>query len=161
MSLSLEMTGDWNRAGLHLRNLAIKLYPAFQAQFEEDGNFVLDTMRGHIDKQDLSWTPLSEHTIELKGGDDTIYVETGTLRNGLSVRRIKSSVKGSTIFVGASPWKRHAPSGVKLSDLLIWLEYGTDKIPPRPLVEPTIEEVKDLLQDHWKDLFQDLVKGDD
>lgn len=161
MSLSLEMTGDWNRAGLHLRNLAVKLCPAFQAQFEEDGNFVLDTMRGHIDSQDLSWTPLADHTIELKGGDNTIYVETGTLRNGLSVRRIKSTVKGSTIFVGASPWKRHAPSGAKLSDLLIWLEYGTDKIPPRPLVEPTIKEVQDILRDHWRDLFQDLVKGDD
>ena len=83
-------------------------------------------------KQDLSWTPLSEHTIELKGGDSTIYVETGQLRSGLSVRRIKSSSTGSTIFVGASPWKRHN-GGMKLSDLLIWLEYGTDKMPPRPL----------------------------
>lgn len=156
---SLTLTGDWNRAGLYLQNLAIKLNPAFQAQFEEDGQFVLETMRGHIDKQDLSWTPLSEHTIELKGGDDTIYIETGTLRDGLSVRRIKSSTKGSTIFVGASPWKRHAPSGAKLSDLLIWLEYGTDKIPARPLVQPTIEEVRDLLQKHWKDLFESLVKG--
>lgn len=156
---SLTLTGDWNRAGLYLQNLAIKLNPAFQAQFEEDGQFVLETMRGHIDKQDLSWTPLSEHTIELKGGDDTIYIETGTLRDGLSVRRIKSSTRGSTIFVGASPWKRHAPSGAKLSDLLIWLEYGTDKIPARPLVQPTIEEVRDLLQKHWKDLFESLVKG--
>lgn len=154
------MTGDWNRAGLHLRNLAVQLNPAFQAQFEEDGKFVLETMQSHIDRRDLNWTPLSSHTIELKGGDDTIYIETGELRNGLSVRRIKSSVKGSTIFVGASPWKRHAPSGAKLSDLLIWLEYGTDKIPPRPLVQPTIDEVKDILQKHWKDLFQDLVKGE-
>ena len=156
---SLKLTGDWNKAGLYLQNLAIKLNPAFQAQFEEDGKFVLTTMQDHIDKQDLSWTPLSEHTVELKGGDDTIYIETGALRNGLSVRRIKSSTKGSTIFVGASPWKRHGPSGRKLSDLLIWLEYGTDKIPPRPLVQPTIEEVQDILQKHWRDLFEDLVKG--
>lgn len=160
MSLTLEMTGDWNRAGLLLRNLAVNLCPAFQAQFEEDGQFVLETMQGHIDKQDLSWTPLAEHTIELKGGDTTIYVETGTLRNGLSVRRIKSSMTGSTIFVGASPWKKHAPSGAKLSDLLIWLEYGTDKLTPRPLVEPTIKEVQDILKDHWTDLFKDLVKGE-
>ena len=49
---------------------------------------------------------------------------------------------------------------MKLSDLLIWLEYGTDKIPPRPLVQPTIKEVEKILQDHWKDLFEDLVKGE-
>lgn len=158
MSLSFKMMGDWNRAGIHLQNLAVKLRPAFQAQFDEDGEFVLKTMQGHIDKQDLSWTPLAERTIELKGGDTTIYVETGALRNGLSVRRIKSSVNGSTIFVGASPWKRHE-GGMKLSDLLIWLEYGTDKIPPRPLVQPTMKEVEKVLKDHWKDLFSDLVRG--
>lgn len=155
--LRLKMTGDWNRAGLKLQNLAVKLSPAFEAQFMEDGEFVLKTMQGHIDSQDLNWTPLSERTIELKGGDTTIYVETGQLRNGLVVRRIKSSVKGSTIFVGASPWKRHE-GGMKMSDLMIWLEYGTDKIPPRPLVQPTIEEVKDILRDHWEDLFKKLVE---
>ena len=156
--MSLTLTGDWNRAGVYMRNLAVKLKPAFEAQLWEDGQFVLEKMKGHIDSQDLDWTPLSDRTIELKGGDTTIYVETGELRNGLSVRRIKSSTKGSTIFVGASPWKRHE-GGMKLSDLLIWLEYGTDKIPPRPLVQPTMEEVEKILKDHWKDLFESLVKG--
>ena len=157
-SMKLEMTGDWNRAGLYMRNLAVKLKPAFEAQLWEDGQMVLEKMRGHIDSQDLSWTPLAERTIELKGGDDTIYVETGALKNGLTVRRIKSSVRGSTIFIGASPWKRHE-GGMKMSDLMIWLEYGTDKIPPRPLVRPTIEEVEDIIKSHWKELFQELVKG--
>ena len=157
-SMKLEMTGDWNRAGLYMRNLAVKLKPAFEAQLWEDGQMVLEKMRGHIDSQDLSWTPLAERTVELKGGDDTIYVETGALKNGLTVRRIKSSARGSTIFIGASPWKRHE-GGLKMSDLMIWLEYGTDKIPPRPLVRPTIEEVEDIIKSHWKELFQELVKG--
>lgn len=155
--MSLQLTGDWNRAGVYLRNLAVKLKPAFEVQLYEDGEFVLDTMRSHIDSQDLNWTPLAERTVELKGGDTTIYVETGQLRNGLIVRRIKSSVKGSTLFIGASPWKRHS-SGMKMSELMIWLEYGTDKIPPRPLVQPTIEEVQDILKDHWKDLMKELIK---
>ena len=155
---SLQMTGDWNRAGLYMRNLAIKLKPAFEAQLYEDGKFVLEKMQGHIDNQDLDWTPLAQRTVELKGGDTTIYVETGQLRDGLTVRRIKSSVKGSTIFIGASPWKRHN-SGAKMSDLMIWLEYGTDKIPPRPLIQPTIEEVEDILKEHWKDLMEELIEG--
>lgn len=155
--MSLNLTGDWNKAGVYMKSLAVKLKPAFEAQLWEDGQLVLEKMRGHIDNQDLSWTPLSERTIELKGGDDTIYVETGQLRNGLTVRRIKSSAKGSTIFVGASPWKRHN-GGMKMSDLLIWLEYGTDKIPPRPLVQPTIEEVEDILKDNWEQLMKELLK---
>ena len=155
--MSLTLTGDWNKAGVYLKNLAVRLKPAFEAQLWEDGQFVLDKMRSHIDDQDLNWTPLSERTVELKGGDTTIYVETGQLQNGLVVRRIKSTTKGSTLFIGASPWKRH-DSGMKMSDLIIWLEYGTDKIPPRPLVQPTIEEVKDLLRDNWKDLMKELIK---
>lgn len=155
--LSLQLRGDWNRAGVYLRSLAVKLKPAFEAQLWEDGQLVLEKMRGHIDDQDLNWTPLAQRTVELKGGDTTIYVETGQLRNGLTVRRIKSSAKGSTIFIGASPWKRHE-GGMKMSDLMIWLEYGTDKIPPRPLVQPTIEEVEDLLKKNWKDLMKELLK---
>ena len=156
--MNLTLRGDWNKAGVYLRNLAVRLKPTFEAQLWEDGQLVLEKMRGHIDDQDLNWTPLAERTIELKGGDDTIYVETGQLKDGLTVRRIKSSTKGSTIFIGASPWKRH-DSGMKMSDLMIWLEYGTDKIPPRPLVQPTIEEVEDLLKKNWEKLMKELVKG--
>ena len=153
----LELRGDWNRAGIYLKNLAVKLKPAFEAQLYEDGQLILETIKGHIDAQDLNWTPLAERTIELKGGDDTIYVETGELYDGLTVRRIKSSVKGSTIYVGASPWKRHK-GGMKMSDLMIWLEYGTDKVPPRPIIRPTHEEVQDLLKKNWKELFEELCK---
>lgn len=158
MSISLQMTGDWNKAGIHLKNIGVKLCPTFEAKFYEDGEMVLDVMKGHIQAQDLAWTPLAERTIELKGGDDTILVETGQLSNGLSVRRIKSTTRGSTIFVGASPWKKHE-GGMKLSDLLIWLEYGTDKLPPRPLVRPTMDEVEDLLKNNWKEIFEDICKG--
>ena len=157
MSLSLTLSGDWNKAGLYMKNLGIKLKPAFEAQLYEDGQFVLEIMKEHIDNQDLNWTPLAKRTVELKGGDTTIYVETGQLRDGLTVRRIKSKVKGSTIFIGASPWKRHK-DGMKMSDLLIWLEYGTDKIPPRPLVQPTIEEVEDLLKEHWVALMEEIIE---
>lgn len=156
MSFTLEMTGDWNRAGLYLRNLAVKLRPAFEGKLYEDGQLVLEKMRGHIDNQDLNWTPLSERTIALKGGSEVIYIETGKLRNGLTVRRIKSTVKGSTLFIGASPWKKHGD--IKMSDLMIWLEYGTDKIPPRPLVQPTVDEVKELLKNHWVELMKELLR---
>lgn len=156
--ISLKFTGDWNKAGIYMKNLAVKLKPAFEAQIYEDGQFVLERMKDHIYNQDLNWTPLEDRTIELKGGDDTIYIKTGELVDGLVVRRIKSSAKGSTIFVGASPWKRHS-SGMKMSDLMIWLEYGTDKLPPRPLVEPTIEEVEDILKKNWENLMKDLIEG--
>ena len=48
---------------------------------------------------------------------------------------------------------------MRMSDLMIWLEYGTDKMPPRPLVQPTIEEVEDIIRKNWVDLMKELIKG--
>lgn len=155
--LNMKMTGDWNRAGVHLKNVSKQLTPLMQATLYESGEYTLEKMKEHIINQDLSWVPLSSRTIELKG-NDTIMVETGRLLNdGLVVRRIKSSVKGSTIFVGASPWKKH--SGIKMSDLMIWLEYGTDSIPPRPLIRPTYDEVIPFLKKNWGIVIKELVEG--
>ena len=99
----------------------------------------------------------AKRAISLKGGDQTIYVETGYLKNNLQVKRIKSVAKGITIFVGASAWTR-TPEGIKLSDLMIWLEYGTDNSPPRPLIRPTWGEVEPILRNNWKTLLQDLIE---
>lgn len=149
--------GDWTRAGVVLQGLSVNLVPAFKAQIEEDGNLILKTLIDHIDAQDLPWTPLAERTIELKGGDSTIYVETGYLKDNLQVRRVKSVANGFTLFIGASAWKR-TPDGVKLSDLMIWLEYGTDKIPPRPLIRPTWDEVEPVIKEHWREILKDFIK---
>lgn len=157
MAVYMSKFGDWTRAGVVLQKLSVNIFPAFKAQLEEDGKLILKTLIDHIDSQDLPWTPLAQRTIELKGGDGTIYVETGFLKDNLQVRKVKSVTNGMTLFVGASAWKR-TPSGVKFSDLMIWLEYGTDKIPPRPLIRPTWDEVEPILKDNWRDLLQDLIE---
>lgn len=153
----LEMTGDWNKAGLYLRNLAVRLYPEFSMKFYESGEFVLEKMKGHIFNQDLGWTPLSPHTIELKNGDSTILIETGQLANGLTVRRVKSSAYGDTLFIGASPWKKHH-SGLGLDELMIMHEYGTSNMPARPLIRPTIEEVENELRSMWSKEFENIIR---
>ena len=149
--------GDWSKAGNVLHRLAVNISPAFKAQLKEDGELVLKTLVNHIERQDLSWTPLAERTVELKGGDTTIYVETGYLRDNLEVKRVKSSKNELTLFIGASAWKTH-PSGFKFSDLMIWLEYGTDGTPPRPLVRPTWEEVEPIIENNWRELLQKLIE---
>lgn len=159
MGFSLKIEGDWKRAGLTLRHVQSQLLPAFKAEIYEDGQFVLEKLQGHIDSQDLGWTPLSQRTVALKNGDSTIYVETGELRDGLVVRRIKSSANGATVFVGASPWKNHKGSGLKMSQLMIYLEYGTGKMPARPLIRPTLEEVHDIIEKNWEELFKDICEG--
>ena len=46
-----------------------------------------------------------------------------------------------------------------MNTVMIWLEYGTDKIPPRPLAQPTLAEVENIIKDNWKDLMKEIVKG--
>lgn len=157
MGAYISKFGDWTRAGAVLQGLSVNLCPAFKAQLQEDGELMLKTVLDHIDRQDMNWTPLSERTIELKGGDSTIYVETGYLKNNLEVRRVKAPKDGLTLFIGASAWKT-TPDGVKFSDLMIWLEYGTDKIPPRPLIRPSWEEVEPTIKNNWRELLQSLIE---
>lgn len=152
----LSKFGDWTRAGVVLQGLSVNLFPAFKAQILEDGEMIVETLKGHIEAQDLPWAPLADRTIAIKG-HDTIYIETGYLMNNIKVRKVRSVANGLTIFVGANPWTR-SPKGDKLSDLMIWLEYGTSKMPPRPLIRPTWDEVEPILKDNWETLLKDLVE---
>lgn len=159
--LKASKFGDWTKAGEILQVLSTgSIVPAFEAQIKEDGELILRTIKEHIEKQDLNWTPLSQHTIELKNGDETIYVETGFLRDNLKVRKVKSPKNGLTYFIGADAWTTHKPSGLKFSDLMIYLEYGTSRIPPRPLIRPTMFELESVIRKHWEKCLKDLVKGD-
>lgn len=154
--VGMSKFGDWVKAGTILQAVSVNLYPSFIAKIDEAGELMLQKVLDHIDSQDLSWTPLADRTVELKRGDDTIYIETGWLRDNLGVRKIKSSATNYTIFVGASAWKR-TPSGEKFSDLMIWLEYGTDRMPARPLIRPSWSEIELTVKDLFRDNLENLV----
>lgn len=156
--MQINKFGDWSKVSAILQALSKNITPAFSIQLKKDGDFILEKITGHIDAQDLSWTPLSEVTIMLKNGNDTIYVDTGYLRANLKAIKVRSSRSGITFFIGASS-QNITPYGVNFGELMVWLEYGTDKIPPRPLMRPTYEEVKDILKKNWANLMQELVKG--
>ena len=152
----LSKFGDWTRAGVVLQGLSVKLYPAFEAQILSDGEMIVNTLKGHIEAQDLPWAPLAGSTVRIKG-NDTIYIDTGILMNSIKVRRIRSVANGITIFVGANAWSKSS-GGYKLSDVMIWLEYGNSKQPPRPLIRPTWEEVEPIIRGNWETLLKELIE---
>lgn len=148
--------GDWAKCGVMLKALSVNLMPVAKAKIDQNGKIILEALKNHIEKQDLSWKPLAKNTIYKKGGEE-ILIETGALKDGLVVRKIKSAKDDYTIFVGASPWKTHKPSGLKMSDLMLYLEYGTSRIPPRPLIEPTYDELESRLKDGWEDVIKEAM----
>ena len=119
---------------------------------------IRERLVGHIDSQDLGWTPLADSTVILKGSSK-IYVETGTLKNNLKVRKISAPSMGYSIFIGANPWTTNK-DGTKLSDLMIWLEYGTSRMPARPLIRPTWDEVKSQVKADMRKALVGLIRGE-
>lgn len=152
--LHLELTGDWNKAISALSNLANNIKPEYTAQLDEDAELVLKKLQGHISAQDLGWAPLAESTITLKAGDSTILVETGTLRDSMKVKRVSQG--DVAFFIG--PDGSEPRTGVSSQQLMLWIEGGTDRMVPRPLIKPTFEEVRDILKKHWKQLLKELCR---
>lgn len=141
--MSSRLEGDWDKASLMLMWLPGAVADMFHAKLYETGELVLERIKEHIDRQDLGWVKLAKRTIDEKGHDKA-YIDTGEFKEGLTVRRLSNTPKKSTILIGASPWKTHTDSGLKYTDLMIYLEYGSPKhkIPARPLIRPTWEEVE-------------------
>jgi hypothetical protein len=158
MSITLRKAGQWAQAGKYLTGLGARMDPHFRARMDEAGSLLLEKMVAHIDAQDLGWAPLAESTVALKNGDETIYVETGFLRNNLKARRVRSSKANYSLFIGADAWTEHAPSGRKFSDIMVWLEYGTANMPPRPLIAPAWEEMRPEIERLFKEGMGDLLR---
>jgi hypothetical protein len=156
MSFKLSKTGDWNIAQKVLNGLTKKLYPAFSSYVDEAGQMFIDRILYHMDAQDLNWTPLSPRTIELKGGSETILVDTGLLRNSIQAVKIQQSKSVYGIFVGALNSVR-TDTGVSLGDLMMWIEYGTDKMVARPLLRPSWNEVRGKVTKEALNVLKNLV----
>jgi hypothetical protein len=144
--IKLELTGDWNRAQTCFNKLSTQMRPAFVAQILSDGEFVVQKMKDYFDSN--SWAPNAPNTIRLKG-HSKVGIETGGMRDSIAVRE-GGGVGDFSILVGPDP---------SYQQILIWFEGGTTRQPPRPLIEPTFEEVKDVLKSNWKELMQRLVMG--
>lgn len=161
-TMTFSRYGDWARAGTVLRGLSSRggrVTKAFKATVDRDGNIIKEKLVGHIDAQDLNWKPLSPHTIELKHGNSTVYVETGTLKKNIRARRISAPSNGYSLFIGCAP-QAHNKDGSKLSDIMIYLEYGTSKIPARPLIRPTWDEVKGQIKNDMRKTLRGLIRGE-
>jgi hypothetical protein len=155
---TLTKFGDWNKVGRTLKRLSVYLFPVFAGKIDESGELFLEKLRSHIDNQDLPWTPLSQKTIQLKGGDTTIYVETGFLRDNMKALKITESNNKYSIFVGALD-STITPTGERLSDVMVWMEYGTNRMPPRPLIRPTVEEMAKECLARWGDALKNLLRS--
>lgn len=154
--MAVILSGDWERVSNVLNSLSTNLGENVQQALEETANEALTTIQGHIDSQDLGWSPLSSSTIKAKGHDN-IYVETGELRNSFQVQQV-SSGETTSFRVGIPSGTQHS-SGLPTSKVMEYMEYGTTKQPPRPLIRPSMQEVKPKFLRIVGGAIKDLVRG--
>lgn len=139
---NVKFTGDWNRLKKSLSRRNVK---QLTGAVDEQAKVLQKTIQGHIDKQDLGWSPLSKNTIRLKHGNSTIYVETGTLRNSVETTKISSSDTYYSVGVRVKEGKS-ARSGESLANIMNYMEYGTARQPARPLIRPSWEEKRSSIK---------------
>lgn len=156
--LTIQQTGDWDKLSHTLKRLNTQLMPTAKARLYEDGTYALETLQGHIKNQDLAWERLSEITLQLKQ-DERIYIETGELADSFGIFEGTDTKTGCSYFISASPYQIHRPSGLKYTELLMYLEYGTVRQPARPLFSPTYDELKKQVKQSWKNYLKELVRG--
>lgn len=151
-------TGDWDKLHAKLQQLATTTVPNAKEKLREDGKSVVETIQGHIDRQDLSWSPLADTTLKQKQTTD-IYVDTGALRDNICVNTVKNTSKEVAYHIGVSPNKIHPESGLKYTDLLMYMEYGTLTQPSRPLIQPTSKEIQTRLKQEWIEFIKSEIGG--
>lgn len=148
--MTAKLTGDWTGAFLAIDKLS-KFSPLAKAVLDESGDLVLEKIQSNITNQSLGWTPLSSETIRIKGGS-TILVETGSLKDSFAVRK-----SGSGIVVAVSGTSSR--TGIPMTQLLAYHEYGTSRTPARPIVKPTWEQVEGEVKQLWENFLKDIVGG--
>jgi hypothetical protein len=94
----------------------------FQATLEHAAKEFLDHAKNAIGTYEYGWTPLKEKTVQRKSTGDSPLLETGEMRDSGYYE-----VKGGHAIIGFHDHK------------LVYHEFGTRNIPPRPVIGGTIQ----------------------
>lgn len=154
--MNIDMVGDWSKFNTSITALADKkIIPLLKVQIDSSGKMLLKTLVGHVQTQDLNWTPLADETLKRKSSGLT-YVDTGELINNLVLKNVINKADTYAVFVGA-PNVVHSPSGYNLSEIMLYMEYGTFQNPARPLIQPTFDELKNHIITGLIDAMKSLL----
>lgn len=150
-----ELTGDWAQATAFFNTLPYSLVAGANSLVESQGNFLAQELKDHIWKQDLGWVPLAEATVlkkEIIGASQLTLVEWGTFAESITANVFVSG-DDISVYVYAAGENLRAPN----DKIAMWHEFGTSRMPARPLFNPTFNENEALLKSQWADLVSNAI----
>lgn len=108
-----------------------------------------DQFKEAIDKQRFksTWPPLSEPYMDWKGKHNlslNIWEATGYLKKSIVYRK-----RNGYYLVGIDPYKRYK-NGPKVLFVAKCIEYGTSRMPARPLFRPIFNQIRKHMGRYWR-----------
>lgn len=103
-------------------------------------------------KYEGKWEPLTPEYKAWKvsqGLSSKIWEATSLLKDSISVWR-----SGSAWVVGIEKNIRYPGSNVPVYKVARWMEYGTSRMPPRPLFRPVKDHIQRNMRSHWNDFLR-------
>lgn len=157
MTTGLSFYGDWSRVSNVLGGISVpRNLDSFERALANLGNAIKKKIELRVNRGDIGWPALSPRTV-IRKGHTKIYVETGKFLNSIKVVVRKKS-KG-IIEVSIKPTGTN-DEGVSYEDIHRWLEFGTSRMPARPLWRPIMKQVPTMPEfKEVKRVLQKELKG--
>ena len=124
-----------------------------------------------IRRQVYTWKPLSKNYLEFKknfGLDTRIWYASGQMLESIKYWYVKGD---NSYYIGVHPRKKYRKykkgggyyktitRDVYMIDVIRFMEYGTRKMPARPLFEPTFDKMEKEQQSYYQTYLKLLKQG--
>jgi hypothetical protein len=138
MTATWQFYGDWDR----LRDWTRKRqsganFEDFEEVLLKLGEAIKTKAIWRMKHRDAAWPPLAASTI-LRKGHDRPFIDSGLYMDSITVRLVKKSKGVMELQVGPEGL---TDDGYSYQDVARWLEYGTSRIPARPLWRPLMQRI--------------------
>lgn len=144
----------WDAGSRFLKNTDPDLKREFQIYLAQEYARLIK-LSIDLQRYKSKWKDLTPGYSEYKrkhGLSNKIWEATGELKNSLRV----SVVRGKPIVIGFDKRKNHKGTRTRLWKIAVYLEYGTFRIPPRPLFRQVYVYMSSHIEYFWDKFVREL-----
>lgn len=154
-----KVYGDWKKLKKALNNLG-KFTDDIQEVGKKAGEYVELKIKDNIENQSLNLAPLAQEYWRRKiaeGYDPRILIRTGEYLDSIKIVDIQETGNGISIFVGVEDGITE--TGISMSELATYIEYGTRKQPARLPITQSWEKMRSEVRRMIIEEIQVAFKG--
>lgn len=149
--MASKLIGNWGAVKNLANNLGKELHSNNSKYLKEEAVEIKEAIQETIYGQTEPWAELKPSTIAQKGSSKKL-IETGQLVESIDVTPLDD------LTYAITPKGSHS-SGLSNSELAMIHEYGTNKVPPRPFVQPTHAKVKPQVEKEVVNIVAKTIKS--